>query len=153
MKTSGPGIVAIKRREGSRSTMYRDQANLPTIGVGHLLTKDELTSGKLGWNGDDWHSGLSDQQIGDLLANDLGSVERAITAAVKVALTQTQFDTLVSFVFNVGVMAFLGSTLLKLLNVGDYASVPIQLHRWIYAAGQPVLLSRRLDEIAQWDSA
>jgi len=47
-----------------------------------------------------------------------------------VALTEPQWSALASFVFNEGEHAFLTSTLLALLNAGDYASVPRQLLRW-----------------------
>jgi lysozyme len=45
-------------------------------------------------------------------------------------LTQNQRFALVSFVFNIGETALRTSTLLRLLNAGDYASVPNQLLRW-----------------------
>jgi len=47
-----------------------------------------------------------------------------------VALTEPQWIALVSFVFNEGETKFLTSTLLRLLNTGDYSSVPVQLLRW-----------------------
>jgi lysozyme len=45
-------------------------------------------------------------------------------------LTQNQLDALVSFVFNIGIGAFKGSTLLRKLNAGDYASASIEILRW-----------------------
>ncbi len=38
--------------EGVELNVYRDVADLPTIGVGHLLTRDELTSGKISIQGE-----------------------------------------------------------------------------------------------------
>lgn len=152
MITSSVGIEKLKQREGVRLSMYRDSAGLPTIGVGHLLTKDELSSGKLTALGIDWHEGILDSQASDLLAADLATTEQAINAVVTVPLTQAEFDTLVSFVFNVGATAFTNSTLLKVLNQGDYASVPSQLRRWHYSGGQsdPILVKRRESEVEQW---
>lgn len=152
MNTSPVGIEKIKQREGVRLSMYRDSAGLPTIGVGHLLTKDELSSGKLTALGIDWHEGILDSQATDLLTADLASAEAAILTNVTVPLTQAQFDTLASFVFNIGVTAFAHSTLLKVLNNGEYDSVPSQLRRWVYAGGQrdPILVRRREDEVTQW---
>jgi len=154
VKTSGAGLEALKRREGVVPTMYRDSAGLPTIGVGHLLTKDELTSGKILLSVD-WHLGLTDGQVDELLRRDLETAEIAVGAAVRVPLTPHQFDALVSFAFNVGVTAFRNSTLLRLLNTGDYTTVPAQLRRWIYSAGQvdPILVKRREDEVRQWQAA
>jgi lysozyme len=149
------GLARLEHREGTRATMYRDSAGLPTIGVGHLLTKDELSSGKLSALGVDWHQGLLPEHITALLAHDASAAERAVTDGVRVPLQPAQFDALVSFCFNVGVNAFLNSSLLRVLNTGDYVSVPGQLRRWVYSAGQrdPVLVRRREDEIAQWDTA
>ena len=70
----------------------------------------------------------------ELLANGVGSAggdadiaERAVNQRVQVVLTQYQFDALVSFVFNIGVGAFGGSTLLRRLNGGEYDAVPAEL--------------------------
>lgn len=151
MNASPAGLEALKRREGVVLAMYRDSAGLPTIGVGHLLTRDELTSGKLTMDGD-WHGGISAEVADALLRVDLATAEDAVSAAVAVPLTQVQFDTLVSFAFNVGGNAFRKSTLVRLLNTGDYAAVPGQLRRWIFSAGQRdrVLERRREDEVDQW---
>ena len=64
------------------------------------------------------------------------------------ALTQPQFDALVSFVFNVGGGNFQTSTLLKELNAGHVAAVPGQLARWNTAGGQVLqgLVNRRRAE-------
>ena len=155
MKLSNGGIARIEDREGARGQMYRDSAGLPTIGVGHLLTKDEVYSGKLHLPTGtvDWHVGLSDHEIRELLEMDAARAEATVSDAVAVPLTQSQFDALVSFVFNVGIHAFRDSTLLRMLNQGDYAAVPEQLRRWVHSAGQvdPILVKRREDEITQWE--
>jgi lysozyme len=67
-------------------------------------------------------------------------------------LTQNQFDALVSFAFNVGVAAFLESTLLRLLNGKAYDMVPDQLKRWSRDNGHivPGLTHRRQKEIDLW---
>jgi len=98
------GIKKLMEWEGVKSKIYPDTAGLPTIGVGHLLTKDELHSGKISILGKPVHyrDGLSEQQIRDLLKQDIVSREAAVTNLVRVPLTQNQFDALVSFVFNVG---------------------------------------------------
>ena len=77
----------------------------------------------------------------------------AINHNVKVPLSQNQFDALVSFVFNIGQSAFIESTLLRVLNEGDYKAVPQQLRRWIYDNGSVVqgLINRRQKEIDFWN--
>jgi|SRR5882724_7045125 len=149
------GLRLLKEWEGSRSAMYRDSAGLPTIGVGHLLTRSELTSGKILIKGQPtkYSLGLSDRAILDLLAQDVHPVELCVKIFMGVSLNQNQFDALVSFVFNVGKGAFQGSTLLKLLNQGNYAAVPEQLRRWTRAGGQVIhgLEVRRENEIKLWN--
>ncbi|EEV87738.1 Phage-related lysozyme (muraminidase) [Cardiobacterium hominis] len=146
------GTELLIAREGSRSKMYLDSAGLPTIGVGHLLTRSELSSGKLYINGIAvrWRDGLSNDQIVHLFDHDNDVAETAVDSLIKVELADHQFDALASFTFNVGVDALRRSSLRRLLNAGDYAVVPDQLRRWIYAAGQPVLRNRREEEVRQW---
>lgn len=155
MKMSTHGLDLLKQWEGFESKVYKDSAGLPTIGVGHLLTKSELSSGKISINGVtvQYVNGLTDTQVLDLLSQDVRPAEKAVNTNAKVVLNQNQFDALVSFTFNVGVGAFTGSTLLKLLNQGQYAEVPNQLLRWTRAGGQVVqgLVNRRQNEIKLWN--
>jgi len=156
MQMSENGLELLKQWEGFKSKLYKDSAGLPTIGVGHLLTKSELTSGKITINNVavDYANGLTDQQILDLLSQDVDPAAAAVTARVKVTLSQNQFDALVSFTFNVGIGAFSGSTLLKVLNQGQYNQVPDQLLRWNKAGGKvvPGLTNRRQNEIKLWNA-
>lgn len=152
---SGNGLELLKQWEGSRSKVYRDSAGLLTIGVGHLLIRSELSSGKIVINGVPvkYADGLTDQQILELLAQDVFPAQRSADDAVKVPLNQNQFDALVSFAFNVGVRAFESSSLLRLLNQRNYAVVPEQLRRWTRAGGTVVhgLQVRRENEIKLWN--
>lgn len=153
MKTSDKGLAMIGEREGVRQTAYKDSAGFLTIGVGHLLDRSELSSGKLTALQVDWHTGLTPPQVTDLLAVDVQSAEFAVNAAIVVPhLAQHQYDALVSFTFNVGGAAFRNSTLVKKINAGLFGEVPDQLRRWTYAGGKPdpILVKRRDSEIAQW---
>lgn len=155
MRVSRTGRQLITALEGYRLCPYKDPAGYLTIGVGHLLTKSELSSGKIHLNSVavQWAHGLTPEQVDELLAQDLMRFEAAVTQNVKVDLNQHQFDALVSFAFNVGEEAFRNSTLLKLLNRGEYAAVPMQLRRWVYAGGRKLkgLAKRREQEIKCWN--
>lgn len=155
MQMSQHGLSLLEQWEGFKLQVYKDSAGLPTIGVGHLLTRSELASGKIIINGVpvQYAGGLTQQQVTDLLAQDVTPAQQAVSTGVKVALNQNQFDALVSFTFNVGAGAFLGSTLLKLLNQGQYDQVPTQLLRWTRAGGVVVqgLVNRRNNEIKLWN--
>ena len=60
------------------------------------------------------------------LIEDLNDHAKAIKKYVQVPLSQGQYDSLVSFIFNLGEGAFRSSTLLKKLNKGLYDEVPEQ---------------------------
>lgn len=156
LRISDNGLHHLINIEGIRRHKYLDASGYPTIGVGHLLTQDEISSGKIHINNEAvyYRDGLSDKQVEKLLAQDLKRFMVAVNNNVGVYITQNQFDALVSFAFNVGVGAFLKSTLLRKLNAGDYSEVPTQMRRWNKSAGKVLdgLRNRREKEIALWES-
>ena len=154
-RMSDAGRSMLIELEGSRSHAYHDVAGFMTIGVGHMLTKDELTSGKIiiGDTAVKYRDGLDEGQIGVLLQQDLEEYEAAVNAFVEVELTQWEFDALVSFTFNNGARAFHGSTLRKFINDGRLTEAPEQFRKWIWAAGRTWdgLVRRREIEIKCWN--
>jgi lysozyme len=64
------------------------------------------------------------------LIEDLEEHGKIVKKYVNVPLTQSQYDSLTSFVFNLGGGAFRTSTLLKRLNSGKYDECPEQIMRW-----------------------
>jgi len=131
MEISKNGLDSIRAWEGLSTYLYKDAGGYPTIGIGHLLTKSEITSGKIIVLNEVVfiRNGLSGTQCVQLLIQDLKEAEDAVNLYVFAELNQNQFDALVSFVFNVGVGAFRKSTLLRLLNQGQYDEIPAQLRR------------------------
>lgn len=141
------GLIA--KAEGFSDTVYQDAVGKWTIGYGHLVvpgdpyfpygTQKTIT--------------LDDAET--LLKKDTAIATNAVDTYVTVPLTDNQRAALISFVFNVGAGAFESSTLLKLLNRGDYAGAANQLDVWIYGtlpSGEkiklPGLITRRADEKA-----
>lgn len=161
MRISDDGLKFIEHVEGKRNKAYLDSGGELTIGIGHLITRSERMSGKLIIMEANpyktelvkFGNGLTDDQIYRLLKSDVLSFESIINVAVKVPLEQYQFDSLVSFVFNIGGTAFVRSTLLKLLNFGSYELVSIQMRRWVYDNGKIIkgLQNRREKEILLWN--
>ena len=80
----------------------------------------------------------------------------AIAQASSSPLNQNQFDALASFVYNIGVGAFLSSTLARLLGQGRYGDVPSELKKWTKSRGNgqlvdlPGLVRRRGAEADLW---
>ena len=80
-----------------------------------------------------------------MLEAEVCEYENYINEHVSVPLEQNQFDAMVSWVYNLGPANLVSSTLLKVLNAGDYADVPAQIKRWNKAGGQTLdgLIRRR----------
>jgi lysozyme len=138
MNTSPAGRAMIESFEGFRAAAYLPTPDdVPTIGYGHTLGV------KMG-------DVCPEQDADEFLEADLAAAEQAVTRKVTAAVTQHQFDALVSFVFNVGAGNFESSTLLKLLNAGDMEGAANQFLAWDKQAGKvlPGLLSRRSVERA-----
>lgn len=114
------GLAHIKGWEGFEPKEYLDAAGLPTIGYGHLIKPHES------------FGVITEQEASALLAKDVSSAENAVNNAVKVPITQNQFDALVSFAFNVGNGAFRTSTMLKRINAGEYAAAGYEFGRWVF---------------------
>ncbi|MNS33466.1 Lysozyme RrrD [compost metagenome] len=126
----------IKDHEGLRLTAYKDGGGVWTIGYGHT--------------GSDVREGLTIplSEAERLLTRDLRVAEGYVNKLVQVKLTQNQFDALVSFVYNVGGDAFAKSTMLRLLNAGEYEGAANQFLRWNKDNGKVVdgLTNRRRKE-------
>ena len=143
-RLSKKGAAFIAHFEGFRGDLYNDPVGHCTIGCGHLVHHGPIN----GSEPEEFKRGITRERALELLQQDAASAAGAISGSVKVKLTQAQVDALISFAFNVGNGAFNDSTLLKLLNQGDYGSVPAQLDRWTKASGRtlPGLVTRRKAE-------
>jgi lysozyme len=123
--------------EGFSARPYRDPAGVFTIGYGS--TRDA--------NGNPVCA--TTPNITVAAARSL--VERDLRAGdVKVALTPLQEGALADFVYNLGAKNLRSSTLLRLLNAGDYTGAAAQFDRWDMAGGTVLagLLRRRQAETA-----
>lgn len=136
-------VDLIKRWEGFRADAYLCPANKWTIGYGHTETARGYR---------DRGESITEEQAQVLLRQDLERFERAISRMVTVPLSDGQFGALVSWAFNVGVGAAQGSTLVRLLNAGDYDAVPRELARWNRVGGavSQGLVNRRAAEAGLW---
>lgn len=124
MKISPNGLELIKHFEGFESKAYYCPAGVLTIGYGHTMGVNE---------GDEW----SEDHASHMLENEIEErYAKAVIDLVKVPLDQNMFDALVSWVYNLGRGNLESSTLLKVLNSGDYEGVPAQIKRWNKAGGK-----------------
>jgi lysozyme len=136
MQYSKEGIALTKSFESCRLTAYQDIKGIWTIGFGHV--GPEVVEG-LTWTQD---------QADSQLVLDLTKAEHAVNTLVTVPLTQGQYDALVDFCYNCGIGAFSGSTMLRLLNAGQFDDAANEFQKWSHASGVVVagLLRRRVAE-------
>jgi len=123
MNISNTGIDLIKHFEGCETEAYLCPAGVPTIGYGHI-------------KGVQMGDSITEAQAHEMLVEELDEYESYINDLVTVSLNQNQFDAMVSWVYNLGGGNLKASTLLKVLNSGDYNGVPEQIMRWNKAGGK-----------------
>jgi len=137
------GLDFIKKHEAFVPTPYRDQGGVWTQGYGftYLLDGTPVTE----------HSKyISRQQADYMLGHLIREYEWSIHANVKKSLTQSQYNALCSFAWNVGIPAFERSTLLKEINKDPNSpKIVTNFYKWVYVKGRisKGLVYRREQEI------
>jgi lysozyme len=157
VKVSSKVIEMIKHHEGVKTRPYQCPALLWTVGVGHVIDPSHI---KVKFHErknlpipDGWNRVLSSKEVDDILADDLRRFETGVRRLCPVA-TQSQFDALVSFAFNVGLGNLQRSTIRMKHNRGDYAGASEAFMMWTKAGGRVLngLVKRRKDERALYDA-
>ena len=132
MKISPEGLALIKKFEGCELEAYQCSAGVWTIGYGHTKGVEEGMT-------------ITKDQAEQMLLEELVENEVAVEEAVDNQLDQCMFDALVSWTYNLGPTNLNNSTMLKVLNAGEYDEVPAQIKRWNKAGGKVLqgLIRRR----------
>jgi GH24 family phage-related lysozyme (muramidase) len=111
------GLALVQEYEGFRA----QPAQLPdgdwVVGHGHV---------RLSQAG----GAVTQTEASHLLALDLAPFERLVNSKVIKALTQSQFDGLVSFAFSIGAEAFAQSQVLRRVNSGDFVAAACAMDAW-----------------------
>lgn len=136
MKINDDGLELIKQFESCRLEAYQDIVGILTIGFGHTGT--DVTPGME----------IDRTTAEAILCEDLDKFERGVEKRLKVKVNSNEFSALVCLAFNIGLGNFGSSTLLKLLNSGDFSGAAGQFERWSKAGGQTIsgLVRRRKAE-------
>lgn len=131
----------VAKFEGFSATVYLDAVKIPTVGFGHVVKPGET-----------FKKPITEVQAKNILAQDLVTAQQSVLDLVKVKLNDNQISSLTSWVFNLGGEALAGSTLLKLLNVGNYQGAANEFDKWVHAGTPPQVLpglvTRRAEEKA-----
>jgi lysozyme len=144
MKLDKKGYDLIKEFEGLKLKPYLCSASVPTIGYGSTYyengKKVKLTDAPITKERAD--------ALFQIVADDFA---KRVVPLIKKPLTQNQFNSIVSFAFNLGVRALQNSTLLRLVNINpNDAMIAKEFLKWNKAGGVVVkgLTNRRIKESA-----
>lgn len=137
MNASPAGLAMLKRLEACNLKAYQDGGGVWTIGYGHT--------------GHDVFEGLeiTEFEAERLFKNDVRRAERAVSVGILgVPVSQSQFDALVSLVFNVGTAAFYESRMALKLRSRDFFGAANEFDDWVHDNGKVVagLVKRRARE-------
>lgn len=135
MKLSNLGLDLLIEREGVRNEAYLDTRGIWTIGIGH--TGYDVAPGMV-WD---------DEKVRSTFARDVGRFEMAVGSAVKVPISQNEFDALVSFAYNIGEMGMLNSWVVRELNRGFRGAAAAMFNNWHLP---PEIIPRRNGEREQF---
>lgn len=129
MKLSSQGLKLIAYFEGVRLKPYRCPAGLWTVCVGHLIG-DGISLP------DSWNRTFTLEEAYALLAKDVARFERGVERYCPNRLTQSCFDALVSFSFNLGLGTLQRSTIRQKVNRQDFKGAAQSLLRYNKAGGK-----------------
>jgi RHS repeat-associated protein len=136
MSLSAKGLDFIKKHEGYSNTVYNDSAGYPTIGYGHVIKQ-----------GENFDNGVTEKEATALLAQDTKTAVDTVNSKVTTKLSQTKFDAVVDFTYNLGAKNLGKSNLLSNIN-GGKAVTKENFTDWNRAGGKVVrgLTVRRTNE-------
>lgn len=141
-KIDEAGLNLIIKYEGFSSKPYLCSASVPTIGFGTTRYNDN-TKVTL------QDKPITKEQALELMKSQLSTYELAVDAMTTDKVNQNQFNSLVSFAYNLGTQALKGSSLLKRVNANTWdTKIDAEFQKWVFAAGKKLkgLMKRRADE-------
>lgn len=146
MQLSARGERALMNEEGSERNdkglhiPYKCAAGRWTLGYGEVIAGQDVIKFK---------HGITEEVAVERFRKKVAGFVAEINKAIRVPVTQNQFDVCVSFAYNVGLEAFRKSTFLKMINNRQYVNAADQLLRWNKINGNEVcegLTNRRRRE-------
>lgn len=129
-KLSQKGLDLIKQFEGLSLTPYLCPANIVTIGYGNTYypngQKVKLTD-----------PAITQIVAESFLKHSLSTYEKAVDSFCRDDISQSQFDALVSFAYNLGTGALQKSTLIKKVNANPKdVTIADEFMKWNKANGK-----------------
>lgn len=127
MEMNAQGLAILKSCESCKLTAYQDKGGTWTIGWGR--TRD-VSPGMT----------CTQEEADSWLMAEIAAVSAVVEKLVTVPLNENQFSALVDFAYNEGTGTLAGSSILRLLNAGQYATAAthLELYDKIHVNGEKV---------------
>lgn len=146
MRYSQSGLHLTEDFEQCRLSAYQDNGGVWTLGWGTTILPDgtRVCAGMT----------CTQAEADTWLMHGIHNAEQIVNLAVNQQLTQPEFDALVDFVYNCGGSNFYHSTMLRLLNAGDFAGAAAEFEKWDHVGATVCagLLKRRLAEEKEFNA-
>lgn len=124
MKLDNKGYMLICEFEGFSSKPYLCPAKLATIGYGNTFYRDGRKVTMI-------DKEITKAEAFDMFKDIADKFAKKVSTCVTSPLNQNQFNSLVSFAYNVGIANFMNSTLLKRVNANhNDPDIKTQFLRW-----------------------
>ena len=140
LATTPTGMHFIKLAEGERLVSYQCSAGVWTIGVGHTTAAGGAFTTTDGQKRTIVGPGqqISREQSAELFSSDIDAFDDGVAAELASArdVKPHEFDAMVSLAFNIGLLAFKRSTVLRRFLAGDKDGAARAFAMWNKAAGQ-----------------
>jgi lysozyme len=137
MKISEVGIQLIKMFEGCKLKPYLCPAKFWTVGYGHVIGNGATLA-------EADNRLFTKEEVDVLLRTDLARFERGVLRYCTVHLTQSQFDALVSWAYNLGLGTLQRSTMRQKILRQDGEAASKELLKYDKVGGRPLKgLTRR----------
>jgi lysozyme len=142
MKLNDDGYLLIIGFEGLKLKPYLCSARIPTIGYGNTYYSDGKRVTML-------DKPITKEVAFTMFKEIADRFALSVNRYLKKTVTQNQFNSLVSFAYNIGTGSFASSTLLKKVNINpNDPSIKTEFLKWNKAKGEVVkgLTNRRNKE-------
>ena len=140
MELNAAGIKLIQDFEGLMLEAYRCSAGVLTIGYGHTSTAGEpfVTADMK----------ITQAEADAIFRRDIEIYCQGVREALQVEVNDNQFSAMVSLCYNIGVVGFANSSVLRFTNEGRLAEAAASFALWNKAGGQVLrgLVRRRAAE-------
>jgi lysozyme len=105
----------------------KDGTQLYSIGLGHQIQADEQEL---------MTETIDDAKVLEIFKKDIEKIRTSMNKVIKVQLNKNQQLALISLRYNIGPTFFNSSTLLRLLNTGDYNAASLRFAEWRLSEGK-----------------